>query len=68
MSVRGMTGRCLCGEVRYRLAGDLVWSGYCHCDSCRRFTGAVVTNWLGIRDSDLILTAGSAAADGDWQP
>ena len=32
-------GRCLCGEVRYQLVGELrpVWN--CHCERCRRFTG-----------------------------
>ena len=53
------TGGCLCGRLRYRVRGDIVWTGYCHCESCRRFTGSVVTNWLGISDTDLEF-------DGDW--
>ena len=46
-------GRCLCGRLSYRVTGPVVWSGYCHCSSCRRFTGSVVTNWLGISDVHL---------------
>jgi hypothetical protein len=34
------SGHCLCGQVRYRLLGPPRWSGYCHCESCRRATGA----------------------------
>ena len=52
------TGRCLCGKISYRVNGPAVWSGYCHCQSCRRFTGSVVTSWLGIGDSDLEFDAG----------
>jgi len=47
------TGRCLCGKISYRITGPKIWSGYCHCESCRRFSGAVVTSWLGISDTDL---------------
>lgn len=47
------TGRCLCGNIRYRIGGDPVWCGYCHCESCRRFTGAVVTSWAGVAARDL---------------
>jgi len=42
----------ICGPG-YRVIGPTLWSGYCHCTSCRRFTGSVVTNWLGIGDGDL---------------
>lgn len=35
------SGHCLCGQVRYRLLGPPRWSGYCHCESCRRATGSV---------------------------
>ncbi|MGX9086959.1 GFA family protein [Mesorhizobium sp. 98Argb] len=33
------TGGCLCGKVRYRVAGD-PRVHYCHCDMCRRATGS----------------------------
>ncbi len=36
------TGRCECGGVRYRVAGELreVWA--CHCGQCRRTSGNFV--------------------------
>lgn len=33
-------GRCLCGSVRYRVAGDPVIVAHCHCDDCQRLTGS----------------------------
>ena len=36
------TGGCLCGGVRYRVAGDLRPIIYCHCGQCRRTSGHFV--------------------------
>lgn len=33
------TGRCLCGAVRYAVAGPLRPVVLCHCSQCRRSTG-----------------------------
>ena len=39
-----VTGGCLCGAVRYAMSAPTdVW--YCHCESCRKATGAPVTAW-----------------------
>jgi hypothetical protein len=35
----GASGGCLCGAVRYRVAGPLGDVGACHCGQCRRWTG-----------------------------
>lgn len=32
-------GGCLCGAVRYRIGGNPVRSGACHCTFCQRRTG-----------------------------
>jgi hypothetical protein len=32
-------GRCLCGAVRYRVAGPLRDVVFCHCSQCRRQSG-----------------------------
>jgi hypothetical protein len=38
-------GGCFCGAVRYRLDGEPVDAGYCHCRMCRRAAGAPVLAW-----------------------
>ncbi len=32
----------MCGAVRYELQDDSTWNVYCHCESCRKHTGAPV--------------------------
>jgi hypothetical protein len=33
-------GGCLCGKVRYTVSGDVIFSGVCHCTSCKKSTGS----------------------------
>jgi hypothetical protein len=35
-----ITGRCLCGAIRYEFRGDVGAAGYCHCEDCRRTSGS----------------------------
>ena|SRR5947209_5938269 len=39
MSV-SLTGHCLCGAMRYRVHGEPLATGICHCDDCQRQSGA----------------------------
>ena len=34
-----LTGRCLCGGVRFELTEPATEAGYCHCTRCQRRTG-----------------------------
>ena len=36
------TGSCFCGAVELRVSGDPIAMGYCHCQSCRSWSGAPV--------------------------
>jgi hypothetical protein len=36
-------GGCLCGAVRFRARGAPKWTIWCHCQSCRRHSGAPVS-------------------------
>jgi hypothetical protein len=38
-----MTGRCLCGAVRFEVDGDFDRITQCHCESCKKLSGGVGT-------------------------
>ena len=50
------TGRCLCGEVTYELAGDLIATAVCHCDHCQRQSGGAFSVNLVARESQLTIS------------
>jgi hypothetical protein len=56
-----LTGRCLCGRVRYRAIGTPLWAAHCHCESCRRATGAPLTTYAGFTAEKFAWTAGEPA-------
>jgi hypothetical protein len=35
-----LTGGCLCGAVRYKVSADLIFSGRCYCEDCRKTSGS----------------------------
>ncbi len=57
-------GSCFCGAVQFTVSGEASAMGYCHCESCRSWSGAPVnafTLWKPeavriIRGADLIGT------------
>ena len=55
-------GHCLCGAVRFRFSGPVNWTGYCHCESCRRNCAAPVTAFFGVPDDSFEWT-GEAPAE-----
>ncbi len=44
-----VTGGCMCGAVRYEAAGGSFKVIHCHCQSCRKHTGAPVVTLAGFR-------------------
>lgn len=52
-------GGCLCGGVRYAVAGPIGDIGHCHCSMCRRAAGAVVVTWLTVPPARFAVTRGS---------
>jgi hypothetical protein len=51
-------GSCLCGAVRFVAEGPPKWTGYCHCRSCRRHTGAPVSAYAGFEAANVRFTKG----------
>ncbi|GAB2613350.1 GFA family protein [Novilysobacter erysipheiresistens] len=35
-----LTGSCLCGNVKIRVADQFHFVGYCHCSECRKWSGS----------------------------
>lgn len=54
-----MDGGCLCGAVRYRIEGEPLSSGVCHCESCRRTASAPRLPFLGVRSAGFRYTEGA---------
>jgi hypothetical protein len=48
-----LTGRCLCGAIRYECGSPLCPPTLCHCESCRRAAGAHAVGWLTVRSAEL---------------
>jgi hypothetical protein len=53
------SGRCLCGAVRYRALGTPKWIANCHCESCRRATGAPMASYAGFAVERFAYTGGA---------
>jgi hypothetical protein len=57
-------GGCACGEVRYRLTSDPLFTHCCHCLSCQRQTGsAFVVNLLIEADRVEVIAGAPVAVD-----
>ncbi len=48
-----LTGRCLCGAVRWSYNGPLTRNLICHCESCQRATSAPFTAFIGMKPEHL---------------
>ena len=47
-------GGCLCGAIRYRAVGTPVGTCHCHCDKCRRHSGAVMASAVGFTAENIM--------------
>jgi hypothetical protein len=54
-----MTGGCHCGAIRYRLEGEAQHVDLCHCQDCRRSSGAPLVCWAGVPEANLIIDKGT---------
>src|SRR3984957_10294167 len=59
ISVRILSGKCLCGVVRYEVEDQFRYCLNCHCSNCRRTTGAAFKPFAGIERDKLRITCGA---------
>ena len=52
------TGGCSCGAIRYEASGEPYNITHCHCQDCRRSSGAAFVTWASFRRSDFRVTQG----------
>ena len=55
-----LTGRCLCGSVRYRLESAPFDCGWCHCRTCQLNSGAPAMAFASVKTGDWVVTQGAA--------
>ncbi len=61
MSTENPAGGCMCGAIRYELNGESTWNVYCHCESCRKHTGAPVVAFATCSPNQVRWTVGERA-------
>jgi hypothetical protein len=59
VSVRILSGKCLCGTIQYEVEDRFRYALNCHCSNCRRTTGAAFKPFAGIEREKLKITCGA---------
>jgi hypothetical protein len=52
------TGACFCGAITIQASGPPDEMGYCHCNSCRAYSGTLVTSFALWQSDKVRVTAG----------
>ena len=56
-----ITGKCHCGAVTWRAEGEPKHHALCHCDDCRRWSGAPMVGWIAFGEDDVAIDGETAA-------
>ena len=62
---RTHNGSCFCGAVRFTVTGEPAAMGYCHCESCRRWSAGPV-NAFSLWKSDAVKVTQGASNIGTY--
>lgn len=52
------SGGCHCGAVKYEAKGDTIAHALCHCEDCRRHSGAPMVGWALFPEAQVSVTKG----------
>lgn len=53
-----VTGGCLCGAIRYEINGEPLRAANCHCNDCKKATGAPYVTNVFYKDTQITLLKG----------
>ena len=62
-NVKTNQGGCFCGTVQFTVDGDPEGMGYCHCDSCRRWSAGPVNAFTLWKPEAIKVTQGADKID-----
>lgn len=51
-----ITGRCHCGAISYEASGTPEHHAICHCDDCRRWSGAPMVGWIAFNEAQVTVS------------
>ncbi|MGB0907989.1 MAG: GFA family protein [Maricaulaceae bacterium] len=57
------TGSCLCGSVSFKADGEPMFTGNCHCEDCRKATGASYATIVFMGQSDVEMSGDLSTFD-----
>jgi len=63
-----LTGRCLCGTVTYQCGAPVLAPSLCHCESCRRASGAHAVAWATVALDSFKILSGSVRSHASSPP
>lgn len=52
-------GSCFCGAVEFTVTGEPAAMGYCHCESCRHWSGGPVNAFSLWKPESVVITRGA---------
>ena len=52
-------GTCFCGAVTVEVTGEPLEMGYCHCSSCRSYSGAPLSAYILWKQQNVLVTRGA---------
>ena len=55
---KNQKGHCFCGAIEIEVTGPPIEMGYCHCDSCRAYSGNPVSAYLLWKADGVKITRG----------
>ena len=53
-----LQGGCHCGAVRYEVSGEAKHIALCHCNDCRKSSGAPMVSWAAFSEDEFTVTKG----------